>query len=82
MLHPCHRRWADDEHITTTIAEAVRSKETPMNEQHINLDDSVLAPKSPLGGGVNDAEGHIFLAINDADDVDEADEAEGHIWLQ
>jgi hypothetical protein len=71
--------------MTTTIAPAVRPKEPPMNEQHINLDDSVLAPKGPLGGSIADTEGHIFLDteghVHGLDtEVDDAD-AEGHIKL-
>ena len=50
-------------------------------DTHINLDDSVLAPKRPLSMEPADTEGHMSAPPAD-DSEPAAEDAEGHVYLQ
>ena len=52
-----------------------------MNE-HINLDDSVLAPKRPLSMEPDDTEGHKQAPADDTEGHKQApaDDTEGHVY--
>jgi hypothetical protein len=70
----------DDDDDRKYLHTAVTSQRgTTMNE-HINLDDSVLAPKRPLSIDPADTEGHVHTPI--ADDSEDDDDTEGHVYRQ